>query len=466
MTLRNASTNMLNTKNIALLAGPLLASLLCMAMLPSQSSVLAFTASVTVWCIVWWVFEPVPIPVTSLLPLAVFQLSGILSTDEVAKAYGNPLILLLLGGFILSKAMERSGAHLRLALLMVNLFGSNSSRQLVLGFMATAAVMSMWISNTATTLMLLPVALAIINQSKDQALAVPLMLGIAYAASIGGMGTPIGTTPNLVLIQVYNEQFQQSIGFSEWMQWGIPIVICMIPTAWLWLTRKLHYQGGFQMPAVGEWKTVEKRVLIIFAITALAWTTRQEPFGGWRYWLDLPAANDASVALLAVVLMFITPDGKGEKLLDWETAVSIPWGVLLLFGGGICLAKAFTASGLSMALAENFSSLSTLPVILMILVVCLAVTFLTETTSNTASAVLLMPLLAATAISTDIDPKLLMVPAAISASCAFMMPVATAPNTIVYGSGQLTIKHMIKAGFFLNICGAIIIAILSYFILI
>lgn len=457
---------MLNTKNIALFAGPLLAVLLCFLMLQSQPLVLALTASVTIWCIVWWVFEPVPIPVTSLLPLAVFQLSGILSADEIAKAYGNPLILLLLGGFILSKAMEKSGAHLRLALFMVNLFGSHSSRQLVLGFMATAAVMSMWISNTATTLMLLPVALAIIHQSKDQALAVPLMLGIAYAASIGGMGTPIGTTPNLILIQVYNEQFQQSIGFTEWMQWGIPIVICMIPTAWLWLTRKLCYQGGFQMPAVGAWKTVEKRVLMIFAITALAWTTRQEPFGGWRLWLDLPAANDASVALLAVVLMFVTSDGKGKKLLDWETAVAIPWGVLMLFGGGICLAKAFTASGLSMALAENLSALNALPVILMILVICLAVTFLTETTSNTASAVLLMPLLAATAIGTDIDPKLLMVPAAISASCAFMMPVATAPNSIVYGSGKITVKQMVKAGFFLNICGAAIIAMLSYFILI
>lgn len=455
-----------NTKNIALVAGPLLAGLLCLVLLPSQPSALALTAGVTCWCIVWWVFEPVPIPVTSLLPLAVFQLSGMLSTDEVAKAYGNPLILLLLGGFILSKAMEKSGAHLRLALFMVNLFGGNSSRQLVLGFMATAAVMSMWISNTATTLMLLPVALAIIHQSKDQALAIPLMLGIAYAASIGGMGTPIGTTPNLILIQVYDEQFKQSISFTEWMQWGIPVVICMIPVAWLWLTRKLRYQGGFEMPAVGAWKTVEKRVFIVFVITAIAWVTRQEPFGGWSTWLGLPTANDASVALLAVVLMFMIPDGKGDKLLDWETAASIPWGVLLLFGGGICLAKAFTASGLSMALADNLSLLHTLPIILMMLVICLAVTFLTETTSNTASAVLLMPLLAATAIGTGIEPKLLMVPAAISASCAFMMPVATAPNTIVYGSGKITVKQMVKAGFVLNVFGAVIVAMLSYCILV
>jgi len=456
---------MLSTKNITLLLGPICA-LICFYLITAHyPAALAITAAVTVWCVIWWVFEPVPIPVTSLLPLAIFQLSGILTKDEVGQAYGNPLILLLLGGFILSKAMEKSGAHLRLALFMVNLFGSNSSRQLILGFMATAAVMSMWISNTATTLMLLPVALAVIKQSKDAALALPLMLGVAYAASIGGMGTPIGTTPNLIFMQVYDEQFKQSVSFSEWMQWGIPVVLCMIPMTWIWLTRKLTYRGGFEMPAVGAWQVVERRVLIIFAITAIAWITRQEPFGGWSTWLNLPAANDASVALLAVVLMFVTPDGKGDKLLNWDTAVSIPWGVLILFGGGICLAKAFTASGLSMALASNLSQLSTLPVILMILVICLAVTFLTETTSNTASAVLLMPLLAATAIGTGIDPKLLMVPAAISASCAFMMPVATAPNTIVYGSGYLTVKQMAKAGIVLNIVGAVIISLLCYFIL-
>ncbi len=426
---------------------------------------LAITAAVTIWCVLWWVFEPVPIPVTSLLPLAIFQLSGVLSKEAIGQAYGNPLILLLLGGFILSKAMEKSGAHLRLALFMVNLFGGKSSRQLILGFMATAALMSMWISNTATTLMLLPVALAVIKQSKDHALAAPLMLGVAYAASIGGVGTPIGTTPNLVFMQVYEEQFNQAVNFTEWMQWGIPVVLCMVPIIWLWLTRKLTYQGGFEMPVVGQWRTVEKRVLIIFLITALAWITRQEPFGGWSAWLNLPAANDASVALLAVVLMFVTSDGKGNKLLDWETAASIPWGVLILFGGGICLAKAFTASGLSVLLASNLSLLSTLPVILMIFIICLAVTFLTETTSNTASAVLLMPLLAATAMATNIDPKLLMVPAAISASCAFMMPVATAPNTIVYGSGHITVKEMVKQGFALNLFGAVIVTLCCYFIL-
>ncbi|PCI07523.1 MAG: sodium:dicarboxylate symporter [Gammaproteobacteria bacterium] len=433
---------------------------------------LAITAAVAIICVIWWVFEPVPIPVTSLLPLAIFQISGVLTANEVGQSYGSPLILLLLGGFILSKSMERSGAHRRLALFMVNLFGNTSSKQLVLGFMVTAATLSMWISNTATTLMLLPVALAVANQAKDKQLATPLLLSIAFAASIGGIGTPIGTPPNLVFMQVYEQQFNKNIGFTEWMTWGIPVVICMIPITWLWLTRNLTYRGGFDMPKVGRWSTIEKRVMCIFAITAIAWITRKEPFGGWSHWFDLPAANDASVALIAVILMFIIPAGyqdkdrQQEKLLDWDTATTIPWGILLLFGGGITLAKAFGVSGLSATLAENLSELSTLPVLAMIFAICLAVTFLTETTSNTASTVLLMPVLAATAMGSDIDPRLLMIPATISASCAFMMPVATAPNSIVYASGFFTTKIMAREGIVLNIVGAVIIAMLCYIILV
>jgi len=459
-----------NTKTITLFAGPLAALLMYFLLIDSSaaaSPALAITAAVAILCVIWWVFEPLPIPVTSLLPLAIFQLSGVLTKDEVGQSYGSPLILLLLGGFILSKSMERSGAHLRLALFMVNLFGGNSSKQLVLGFMVTAALLSMWISNTATTLMLLPVALAVANQAKDKQLAVPLMLSIAFAASIGGIGTPIGTPPNLVFMQVYQQQFNKNIGFAEWMSWGVPVVLCMIPVTWLWLTRKLSYSGGFDMPDVGRWSSTEKRVITIFGLTATAWITRKEPFGGWSTWLDLPAANDASVALIAVILMFIIPDGKnrGEKLLDWETAKTIPWGILLLFGGGITLAKAFGVSGLSAALADHLSALSSLPVLLMIFTICLGITFLTETTSNTASTVLLMPVLAATAMGSNIDPKLLMIPAAISASCAFMMPVATAPNSIVYASGFFTTKTMAREGVVLNFCGAIIITALSYLIL-
>jgi sodium-dependent dicarboxylate transporter 2/3/5 len=270
-------------------------------------------------------------------------------------------------------------------------------------------------------------------------------------------------------MQVYQQTFDQNITFTTWMSWGVPVVLCMIPMTWLWLTRKLTYTGGFEMPEVGNWSSIEKRVITVFAITALAWITRKEPFGGWSNWLDLPSANDASVALLAVVLMFLIPSGnsenKHEKLLDWETATTIPWGILLLFGGGICLAKAFGTSGLSASIAENLSDLSTLPIWLMIFAICIGVTFLTETTSNTASTVLLMPVLAATAMGSHIDPKLLMIPAAISASCAFMMPVATAPNSIVYSSGFFTTKIMAREGIVLNICGAIIIASLCFLLL-
>ena len=230
----------MNTKTIALFAGPIFALLTYILVVSASSTennnAVAITAAVAIICVIWWVFEPVPIPVTSLLPLAVFQLSGVLTANEVGQSYGSPLILLLLGGFILSKAMERSGAHLRLALFMVNLFGSSSSKQLVFGFMVTAATLSMWISNTATTLMLLPVGLAVANQAKDKALSVPLMLGIAFGASIGGIGTPIGTPPNLIFMQVYEQQFNKNIGFTEWMTWGIPVVLCMIPMTWLWLT--------------------------------------------------------------------------------------------------------------------------------------------------------------------------------------------------------------------------------------
>ncbi len=448
-------------KQLSLSLGPLLALAAFFATASNENPALAITLGVMVWCVIWWVFEPVPIPVTSLLPLAIFQLTGVLSTQQIGEAYGSPLILLLLGGFILSKAMEKSGAHLRLALFMVNLFGSHSSKRLVLGFMVTAATLSMWISNTATTLMLLPVALAVIHQAKDQSLATPLMLGIAYSASIGGVGTPIGTPTNLIFMQVYAEKFNQTMSFTEWMRIGLPVVICMIPLTWLWLSRKLNYRGGFYMPTVGHWKTIEKRVMLVFMITALAWVTRQEPFGGWRSWLDLPNANDASVALLAVISMFIVPDGKGDRLLNWETAAKIPWGVLLLFGGGITLAKAFTLSGLSAEITSHLAAAYHLPLIVMMGLLCLLVTFLTETTSNVATTVLLMPVLAAAAIGADIAPELLMIPATISASFAFMMPVATAPNSIAYATGQLSVKTMAQEGFILNLIGVVLITALS-----
>ncbi len=415
-------------------------------------------AAITMWCACWWVLEPIPIPATSLIPIALLPLFGILTSAQVAEAYGNPLILLLMGGCILSKAMEKSGAHKKIALIMVHAFGGGSLRKVVFGFMAASAVLSMWISNTATTLMLLPVALAVIASSRNQHLAIPLLLGICYSASIGGMGTPIGTPPNLILMRVYEETTGNVVGFMTWMTWCVPVVVLFVPLVGLWLTRNLHGESDFDLPEKEPWSVEQKRVMVIFAITALAWMTRSEPFGGWKVLLGVPTANDASVALIAVVAMFIVPNGKGKRLLDWESAVKIPWGMLLLFSGGIALAKGFVATGLAEFLAAGLAGLSALPIFMMMLLICLGVTFLTEVTSNTASTSLLMPVLAAAALSVQADPLLMMLPAALSASCAFMLPVATAPNAIVFGSGKVQINQMVRNGVVLNVIGALLIS--------
>ena len=422
----------------------------------------AITLGVTLLCVVWWIFEPIPIPATSLLPLALLPMFGVVTADDVARSYGHPLVLLLLGGFLLSTALARSGAHRRIALGMVRAFGGGSSRSLVLGFMAAAAVLSMWISNTATSLMLLPVALAVIEKSSDRELSTPLLLGIAYAASVGGIGTPIGTPPNVVFMGVYSDTFDQELTFTDWMKLGVPVVLIMVPVIWLWLTRRLTHTGHVELPQVGPWTTPERRVLIVFACTALAWVTRKEPFGGWTAWFGFPYSNDAIVAFLGVVALFLVPDGKGERLLDWDTANEIPWGMLILFGAGICIASAFTSSGLSATIGDGLAGLATLPVLLMIACICLAVTFLTEATSNTATTTLLMPILATAAVAAAMDPRLFMVPAAMSASCAFMLPVATAPNVVMFSTGRFTTNRMAREGFALNLAGAVVITFCCY----
>ncbi|MDF1688567.1 MAG: SLC13 family permease [Cycloclasticus sp.] len=452
-------------KTISLIVGPLLSALLFFYVQDSMPKPIAITAAIAAWCVTWWIFEPVPIPITSLLPIAIFPLTGVLTSEQVAAAYGNKLVLLLLGGFLLSTAISHCGAHRRLALTMVHWFGSNNPKRLVMGFMFAAATLSMWISNTAATLMLLPVALAIISSSDNKALALPLLLGLAYAASIGGIGTPIGTPPNLIFMQVYEENTGLQISFTQWMMWSLPLLITLIPIVWLWLTRNLHNEGEFHLPIVGEWSTHERRVMIIFGLTALLWITRREPFGGWSDWLALPQANDASVALLAVIALFIIPNGNKQKLLDWKTAQQVPWGILLLFSGGICLAKAFVVSGLSTQLGEQLSSVTSFSIIIMIAIIALSVTFMTEATSNTATTAMLMPVLAATALNANLDPLLLMIPATFSASCAFMLPVATAPNTIVFSSGHIHTEQMAKEGLILNFIGAAIITILCALLL-
>lgn len=447
----------------------------------------AWTAAVAVLCAVWWVTEPIPIPATSLLPMALFPVLGVVSATEVAESYGHPMILLLLGGFILSTALERSGAHRRLAIGMVRLcaggpgalFRPNDAgaapptgRRLVIGFMAASALCSMWVSNAATTLMLLPIAGATLERSADRRLRLALLLGIAYAASVGGVATPIGTPPNLYCMQQYEELTGVEVTFLDWIAWGLPVALCMVPVAAAWLTRGLGGPAAVDLPAVGKWRPTEVRTIAVFGVTALLWVTRNEPYGGWSEWLELPGANDASVALLAVVVMFLVPSGEPPKegettrpaLLDWETAVRIPWGMLLLFSGGLVLARGFAASGLSDAIGASLGFLATAPTPLLLAGLCLIVMFLTEVTSNTATTALLMPLLGAMAIEGGLEPRLLMFTAAVSASFAFMLPVATVPNAAVYGAGVAT-RDMAREGFVLNLLGVVVVSTLANLLL-
>jgi solute carrier family 13 (sodium-dependent dicarboxylate transporter), member 2/3/5 len=424
----------------------------------------ASTAAVTALCAAWWVLEPIPIPATSLIPFAAFPLLGVVDHGVIANSYGHTLILLLLGGFMLSAAVEKSGVHRRMALAMVRACG-RGARRLVLGFMLASWACSMWISNTATTLMLLPVALAVIEGPAARRLAVPLLLGMAYAASIGGLATPIGTPPNIIFMAIYQETTGAAVSFLEWMTIGVPTATVLLPLAWLWVTRGL---GGHVAPAIptpGPWRAAERRVIAVFALTAAAWIFRTEPFGGWSGLLDLDTASDSTVALAAVVVLFLTPDGDGDALLDWDTARRIPWGLLLLFGGGIAISSAFAASGLSAALGDALAGIASWPMVAVVLVICLVVTFMTEVTSNTATANLLMPVLAAAAIAASLDPRLLMIPATLSASCAFMLPVATAPNAIVSGSEHITTRDMAREGLVLNLTGAVAITVVCLLLL-
>ncbi|MDC9729315.1 MAG: SLC13 family permease [Methyloprofundus sp.] len=424
-----------------------------------QPSELAWTVAITLLTIILWVTEAIPIPVASLIPFALFPFAGVLTHKQVSAALGSHVILLLMGGFMLSKSLEKSGIHRRLAIYMVKLIGVDSGKRVVIGFMVAAALLSMWISNTATTLILLPIALAALQGIEDKATITALMLGIAYAASLGGVGTPIGSPPNIIFMSIYQETTGLELDFLAWMKVGVPIVVVGVPLIALWLTRNISTKLVFSLPEQEPWRIAEKRVLLVFSLVALAWMTRQL----WSDYLGFNEVGDSTIALLGVILMFITPNGEQKgTLLDWKTASNIPWGMLLLFAGGIAIAKAFMASGLSLMMGEMLAGLANLPIYVLILVLCLCVTFLTEITSNTATATLLMPILATAGMAAGIDPQVLMMPAAISASCAFMMPVATAPNAIVYGTNKFHIKDMAQEGLALNLILAVVVSAVCY----
>ncbi len=425
----------------------------------------AAAAAITLLTVIWWITEAIPIPATSLVPFALLPLFGIVDHKTVSSAFGSHVILLLMGAFMLSTALVKSGAHERLAIYMIRIVGVSSGRRLVLGFMLATGILSMWISNTASTLIMLPIALAILSHIEDKKLKVALILGIAYSASVGGIGSPIGTPPNVIFMGIYEETTGVEFGFLQWMKIGLPVVLISLPIMALWLTRKVKLEHDIKLPELEPWRVEEKRTLIIFALTALAWITRTAPFGGWSNFFDISIAGDSTVALAAVVVMFITPNGKGGRILDWNSAKEIPWGMLLLFAGGIAIAKGFMASGLSVMLGDWLSSLANLPVILMVLVICLVVTYLTEITSNTATATLLMPILAIAGTSTGVEPAIFMIPAAMAASCAFMLPVATAPNAIVYGTGEFEIKDMVMEGAILSLLISCVVAFVTWLLL-
>ena len=463
--------NMLKKQNLVqrviVFAGPLLAFVLTIYLRLNGWSINAQVVGfVTVLCAIWWVFEAIPIPITSLIPIAIFPMTGVLSGKEIGQAYGHYLVLLLMGGFIISQAMAKSGTHQRIANAMINLFGGKG-KNIVFGFMLASGLLSMWISNTATTLMLLPIALAVIAECKQDQLKVPLLLGIAYSASVGGMGTPIGTPPNVAYISIYNDYFQVDTSFMDWMKMTVPLVFILLPVIGIWLTRKITVNETLMLPPSGTWRSEEIRTMVVFICIAIAWILRKEPLGGWQVWFNLPNASDADVALLGVVVLFLVPSGSnpGEKLMDWKTAIKIPWGILLLFSGGLVIASGFKAVGLSSAVGSQLSEWMHFHPFLLILFTCLAVTFLTEITSNTASTLLLLPIIAETVQASESisNASILMIPATISASCAFMLPVATAPNAIVYGSEKISISQMAREGMIINFLVAGIIATYFYF---
>lgn len=438
---------------------------------------------------IWWMTEAIPIPVTSLLPIALFPAMQVMSAAEATAPYANHLIFLFMGGFMIAIAMQRWGLHRRIALLIIDFVGFSPSR-LVLGFMIATAVLSAFVSNTATAVMMMPIGLAIISQATEEmtsldpdvssrainAFGTNLMLGIAYAASIGGIATIIGTPPNTVLAGYLSTTYGYEISFLKWMAVGVPLALIFLPLVWLWLIYGANPMKGLVLPnsdsiireelaKMGPMMHGERYTLMVFVAACLLWIFR----GLLTNWLPaLDMVKDSTIAIAAAVALFLIPVNrqKREFVLDWESASKLPWAVLVLFGGGLSLASACKVSGLSVWTIDQVAILEGMPIIFMILGLAALVTFLTEMTSNTATTTLLMPVLAGLAVGIGESPLLLMAPAAMSASCAFMLPVATPPNAIIFGSGKVTIPSMMKAGFVLNLLGMCLISLLAYFVLV
>ena len=470
------------TKNkIGLILGPVVFFLIKLFYEPANLSDegLAILASTT-WIAIWWMTEAVPIYVTSLIPIILFPLSGGLDLKITTAAYGHKFVFLFIGGFMLAIAIEKWKLHKRIALHIIKIVGTKKTN-IILGFMIATAFLSMWISNTATAVMILPVGLAIISQLKDNPNTIEnenvifgktLMLAIAYSASIGGMATLIGTPPNLVLAGVVKTSYNIEINFLQWMSFGLPISILLLFICWKYLTSVAYnfknesFESGVeeidkQINSLGEISYEEKSILTVFILTALAWITQS--FFIKNY---VPNIDDTIIAIIAAVILFILPSKNGDdKLLSWSDAVKLPWGILLLFGGGMALAKGFDTSGLAIWIGNKMTFFSAIPLLIILLTLITMVNFLTEITSNLATTAMLLPVLVALADTIDINAFYLLVGATVAASCAFMLPVATPPNAVVFGSKILKIDDMIKKGFWMNLVSILILTAAVYWVL-
>jgi sodium-dependent dicarboxylate transporter 2/3/5 len=464
-----------------LLLGPVLFLIILLLPLPEGMAPEGLSvAAVTALMATWWITGAIPIPATALLPILLFPVLGVLSGADVTRAYGNHLIYLFLGGFLIAVTMEKWHLHHRIALHTIRIVGVTPNR-IVLGFMLATAFLSMWISNTASTMMMVTIATAVLHEVASEIDHEPgklqfgtaLMLGIGYAASIGGIATLIGTPPNAIFAGVVEKTYGYSISFVEWMSFGLPLSVVMLAITWFYLTRIVfrsevhHLPGGQeliqqQLARLGPMSREEKYVTAVFCTVALLWVLRGlfNPAG-------LEMVKDSTIAIAGALALFVIPVNlsRREFLLDWKTAVTIPWDIIILFGGGFALAQGFSESGLTLWLAEQLSVLQGVDILLIIAAVVLLVIFLTEVTSNTATASLLLPVMGALAAAIEVHPFGLMVAAVIAASFAFMLPVATPPNAIVFSSRYVTIPQMVRAGIWLNLVGALLITAFVYFVL-
>jgi len=470
------------TKNrIGLILGPLSFLLIILFYHPSglSDSANAILAS-AIWIAIWWITEAIPIAVTALLPIVLFPLSGGMELSETTASYGHKYVFLYIGGFILAIAIEKWKLHKRIALSIIKIVGTNVVN-IILGFMIATAFLSMWISNTASAVMILPVGMAIISQLKDNPATIEdenlifgkaLMLSIAYSASIGGIATLIGTPPNLVFAGIIKETYHVEISFSQWFMFGFPIAVMLLVLCWLYLTKvafkfnQKTFPGGSQeirrqLKELGKISHEEKLVFIIFLLTAFAWITRSFIIKKF-----IPGIDDTIIAVIFAITLFIIPaKEKGKKLMGWDDVIKLPWGIVLLFGGGMALALGFESSGLAVWIGQKMTLLGSVPLIILLLILITSVNFLTEITSNLATTAMLLPVLVSLASGIGVHPYLLLVGATVAASCAFMLPVATPPNAVVFGSGYLNMGDMIKAGFWMNIASIILLTLFVYYLL-